>query len=581
MKTRRRDFLKTTAVGATGWALSRAKPARAAWPSSGTMQINPNIDNLRVVACVDPAMAKGGKLSGTSVSAQDAQIDSARVQANMDAMAMALAQKCTPDEAWKTIFRSGKDWASTVVALKVNPGSAQVTTHLAVLRKFSSLFTGWGVKPQNFILFDMNSNAYTMFNSFFSTTDQSKILGVVSAPAGQANDLMGGYKDSQLVDGQAWQVAGKLADGTVDILIDLGNSKGHTALGGATMCMKNHYGTFKPNTSHPDLDNNIFKMNKSDAIIGGDPVRQQLCFIDTIVDNNTDTFSPPTKQPNYLVMGTFAPAVDYLTLKKVREGVNGYTHQAAAVDKYMTSFGYKTSDPQWIVVAPDAGPPDGCSSGAGGASGTGGGDAGGVSGAGGSSTSGSSGTGGAQNGGSNGSGGTSASGGARTSGRGGANAGGSQGSGGAQSGGSQGSGGASASGGTGAGGSSGTGGMASGGVEGSGGAGSGGAVGSGGTTSPGGTTTSSSTSGTGGAAPSGGAAPAGNGTQGCACEVGDIGTHGLGAGLVLGTLVAGGLHRLWGRRDAVAQSGADGGDKATADASSSPAAPEGDEPDST
>ena len=45
-------------------------------------------------------------------------VDTARVQANLDAMAMALAGKCTPDEAWKTIFRSSRPWATTVVAIR-------------------------------------------------------------------------------------------------------------------------------------------------------------------------------------------------------------------------------------------------------------------------------------------------------------------------------------------------------------------------------------------------------------------------------------------------------------------------------
>ena len=54
MKKERRDFLKITTVGATGLALTRSTPARAAWPSSGTMEINPAISNMRVVAWSTP-----------------------------------------------------------------------------------------------------------------------------------------------------------------------------------------------------------------------------------------------------------------------------------------------------------------------------------------------------------------------------------------------------------------------------------------------------------------------------------------------------------------------------------------------
>jgi len=52
MQKQRRDFLKITAAGAAGLALTRADRAFAAWPGTGTMAVNPNIDNMRVVGCV-------------------------------------------------------------------------------------------------------------------------------------------------------------------------------------------------------------------------------------------------------------------------------------------------------------------------------------------------------------------------------------------------------------------------------------------------------------------------------------------------------------------------------------------------
>jgi hypothetical protein len=112
-------FLKVATVGVTGLALVRANRALAAWPASGTMDINPDISNMRVVACKDTAMITGTPTSMTFEN-ENVVIDSARVHANMDAMAMQLADKGTVDEAWKTIFRSSKAWSSTRVAIKVN-----------------------------------------------------------------------------------------------------------------------------------------------------------------------------------------------------------------------------------------------------------------------------------------------------------------------------------------------------------------------------------------------------------------------------------------------------------------------------
>jgi len=40
MQKQRRDFLKITAAGAAGLALTRADRAVAAWPGTGTMAVN-------------------------------------------------------------------------------------------------------------------------------------------------------------------------------------------------------------------------------------------------------------------------------------------------------------------------------------------------------------------------------------------------------------------------------------------------------------------------------------------------------------------------------------------------------------
>jgi len=46
-------------------------------------------------------------------------------------------------------------------------------------------------------------------------------------------------------------------------------------------------------------------------------VRQQLCFIDSIIANKASNTGTPEVSPCYLIMGVFGPAVDYLTVKKV------------------------------------------------------------------------------------------------------------------------------------------------------------------------------------------------------------------------------------------------------------------------
>jgi hypothetical protein len=563
MQKQRRDFLKITAAGAAGLALARADRAFAAWPATGTLAVNPTISNMRVVGCYDTKMMKTTPTAMT-FAAQNTAIDTARLQANMDAMAMQLANQTTADAAWKAIFTSGKAWNATKVAIKVNSLETKNMAHVAIVQKFCTILAGYGVLPANIIIYDGQS-AYTgtsLYTSYFSLTDTTKTPAVVS----NLNGSLGGAVKVTIPGGASTNCTANISNGTIDILINIANNKGHDLMGGATLCMKNHFGTFTP--TH-DI-NYLFNINKSDAILGGTPVRQQLCFVDSLFTNKSQNTGTPELMPCYLTMGVFAPAVDYLTIKKVREEVLGLTHVEATINSYLTTFGYATTDPVWVVVPP-AGGATGADAGAGGAGGSSGaGGSGGTSASGGASGGGSSGSAGARSGGSSGSAGA---GGGGSSGTGGARNGGTSGSAGAGSGGARATGGASSSGGNGgtgvadSGGANATGGAsAAGGETGGGGATSGGgAVGStggattsvasaaGGSTATGGTraaggTTVSPAGGSGGstgtAVASGTHAGGGNSGSGCAVAGIDRKATRWGAMLALGAVVAAKLRRL-------------------------------------
>jgi hypothetical protein len=492
MEKQRRDFLKITAAGAAGLALSKADRAFAAWPGTGTMPVNSAIDNMRVVACYDPQMMQ--PFTQAVYATEQKLVDSCQVQANMDAMAMQLAQVATADAAWKAIFRSGKAWPSTKVAIKINGIEPRVMASVAVIEKFCNVFTGFGVLPTNIFIYDgssLGAAGIPTLASYFSTTDATKVPGVVGN-----NSILGGTTNAAIPGGSSAACTANIANGTIDILVNIANNKGHNLAwtGYATLCMKNHFGTFPP--TH-DL-NYMFNINKSDALLGGTFVRQQLCFVDSLLaisaQKNTGS---PDKQPNYLIMGVFGPAVDYLTCKKVREAIMGSTHTAATINSYITTFGYATTDPVWVMVPAATGAT--CTGGGTGGTGGGTGGAGGSGASGGTSASGGARSGGTTASGGSGSGGTSASGGAAS--------GGNTASGGARSGGT------SASGGAASGGNTASGGVASGGNTASGGVASGGTTAAGGTPGSGGTT-SGGTGGTGGAATSVASASGGSATTG-------------------------------------------------------------------
>jgi uncharacterized membrane protein YgcG len=537
MENQRRDFLKMTAAGAAGLALLKTDKAFAAWPASGTLAINPSISNTRVVSCYDTSMMKGTP-TAMSFVAENAVVNSAQVQANMDAMAMQLANETTADAAWKAIFRSGKAWSSTKVAIKINTIEPKNMARLAVIQKFCTIFAGFGVPAANIIIYDGNTTygaGISNYTSYFSATDATKTPGVVSS----YNTALGGTANATIPGGTSAACSAAIANGTIDILVNIANNKGHTMMGKATLSMKNHFGTFAPNH-----DNNyVFNINKSDAILGGTPVRQQLCFIDSLIANKVSNTGTPEIMPCYLIMGVFGPVVDYLTVKKVREAVMNCTHDETIISQYLTSFGYAATDPVWVVV-----PPARASSGTGGSSGSGGSGSGGSSGNGGAGSGGSRASGGASGNGGSGSGGATGNGGA---GSGGASGNGGAGSGGASSGSSgnggiRGSGGASSeAGGSGNGGSS-----PAGGISGDGGA----SASTGGKGAAAGGTTSTLSAA--GGSPATGGMNAGTGVTSSSsggCDVVGLGrrTSPLGALLAVGAVVVG---KLW-RRAAQVESG--------------------------
>jgi hypothetical protein len=555
-------------VGLTALKFDRAHAqATGGWVNG--MQINPAIDNKLVICCHDTKMLTATP-ANTSWANQNANVDAKRVSDNLDQMAMLLTGKTTALAAWSTIFQFGsKAPASIRVAMKVNGIGSNTTNRprTAIYKKICDVLVDQlGVLPANIILYDACDDASVYYT--VSLTDSTQIrAATVSVRAAS----LGGFKAAAIANARvANSISGPadLVDGKIDILVNIAACKSHFGTGNhfnygsCTLCMKNHFGTFTDGTK-PQWSNNLhvpndgatppppplalFEINKHPAILGGSPVRQQICIVDALFSNGA---SGPggnwDNRTDRLVMGTFAPIVDYFSVKNILLNTAvmtssampalGVTNAAIIVPLFLTSFGYaENTVGSWIeydpnVGIPDAGTGNGGASGSGGTSGTGG-----KTGSGGANGSGGAGSGGTGSGGANGTGGKTGSGGA--SGSGGTGSGGASGSGGAASGGANGSGGA-----------------ASGGANGSGGAASGGTTTAGGTTasnggsvSTGGASTSVSSASGGAAASGGSSAVIGTSSgSGCNCNIGGLGRKATpwAAMLGLGAVVAGRLRRL-------------------------------------
>ena len=526
----RRDFLKTAAAGAAGaMGLGALRIDKLFAQSSGGwvsgMQINPAIDNKRVICCHDPKMLGNYPSSGTvsmAFTSQNSYVDAAVVNSYMDQMAMQLAQKTTAADAWSTIFQkpASKTWANTKVAIKTN---AIIATgnhpRVAVIKKICDVLVDQlGVPAANIVLYDANSDASKCYTTYASLTDATKIRATVSA---YAVSLGGTAAVTIATASKTMLGVADLVNGVTDILVNVSvlkyhggpSSAPHPLFGSCSMCMKNHLGTFINSGSERKAgDTNdasatglhtleaILEINKHPAILGGNPVRQQLCIVDCLLANSGNAGGNADARVDRLVMGTFAPIVDYLTAKNVlfnptAMGGKVVTDYLNNYPQFLTSFGYAETDAlQWVDVECTTT----CNWPA-------------INGGSGGTTAGSGGT-------TAGSGGTKASGGA--------------GSGGTNASGGAGSGGTNASGGAGGGGTNASGGARSGGTSATGGAGSGGATAEGGTAASGGTASggagggvaTSSPSASGGSAATGGTS-AGAGT-GAIATGGNSGTAG-------------------------------------------------------
>ena len=126
----RRQFLKASAAGSAALAIGgltklapaqpQQDPAEGAWKDG--MQINPAIDNLRVVSLTDENMVTEIPTSWRNFSEVNEHLQRDVVHQNLDLMAEHLAQTSPPAKAWETIFQkpSDKDWNDVKAAFKVN-----------------------------------------------------------------------------------------------------------------------------------------------------------------------------------------------------------------------------------------------------------------------------------------------------------------------------------------------------------------------------------------------------------------------------------------------------------------------------
>ena len=370
----RRSFLKISAAGTAGmfiggvsrkaaFASSQKKTQNDAWVD-GT-QINPNIDNMRNVFCYDSEMVTGNP-NGWSPQEQNAMVNGDLVRESMDKMAIALADLEVEDPnditanaaaAWEIIIQKpeGKEWSEVGVGLKVNALDVRNSPRWAIVEKVVEVLNDLGVQNQNIILFDGGKPSEGKIPTVYDDANLPNDIRFEYIP--------GGAGECEMIDRDltVTMCPNDILDGKIDILINLPVNKGHDRpLGGNyTMAFKNHIGTIKGfhemDWGDGAIPATLIVLNKTKEILGEPPVlRNQLHIIDSLWGKMAGPSGTPDRLTCCMAMGTFAPILDYLAVRKIREadreqdggpawgmGVTD-THDDAMYE-YLSAFGY---DPQ-------------------------------------------------------------------------------------------------------------------------------------------------------------------------------------------------------------------------------------------
>jgi hypothetical protein len=317
------------------------------------------VDNLRVVHATDKAMIKKTPTIWTYQTQNDA-VDSAQVSTNLDKMALALAGATDVATAWKTIFSkpTSKAWSDVKLAIKVNTvESACIPRHAVVVKICEVAIKQLGIKGSNICVYDVDFTAHSghhpgIVKTYAANTTAYPFPTGVKLSA----NCFSGQKSTVAVPGGTLSSVNclkDLVDGTVDILVNIAVNKGHYLAGNVTLTQKNHIGSLKffcPGKTVAQGQGqyvtgsaqDLVALNRSAAIVGGDPVRQQLCIVDSLwAMRQGPAGGAITHEPATLVMGRFGGAVDYLTEKKIRDELMKYpSSRQDDINHFITGYGY-------------------------------------------------------------------------------------------------------------------------------------------------------------------------------------------------------------------------------------------------
>jgi hypothetical protein len=298
----RKQFIKKAGFAGATLAVSPiifVPKAKAAWERKSI--VHPNLNNLRVVGITDPKMIDGVQ-PVTSWSLQEKIAAKDTVWENMDKLACGLVETKSPEDTWRAVFINPprKSWTHTVVAIKTNNISLQ-HTRSAVISKVCHVFTDLlGVRGTNIHIYDgVHGGSMGMNTPFVGLPEGVKIKdewGGINTPVPVPAPWGDGRRTTRSLR--------YLAEGKVDVLVNIALCKGHSdTLGGFTMIMKNHMGTFSPMYVHQDEAlEYLLAVNQTPQVLGPMDPKTGRCS-SPCSSSASSTLSGPAKEGREAIPG--------------------------------------------------------------------------------------------------------------------------------------------------------------------------------------------------------------------------------------------------------------------------------------
>ena len=273
-------------------------------------------------------------------SSYNSNISPVTVQAMVDEGIKNLTGQTDVGEAWKSIMPNLG--ATGVIAIKVNCRSASLPTHPEVTNAVVEGLLMMNIDGMSFP--ENNIHIYDNFKAYFEESGYT----LNSSSSGVRCYTTSSYSSqSYSVNGVSQKLCTLVQD-TADYLINIGVLKNHASMAGATLCMKNHFGSCQsPRNMHINYGDPYIPALNALA-----PIKNKQCIsiLDAIYGAaEGGPYGGPTFIANKILMSQDIVAIDYLGREMLKEQDSSTVSWATYIDS-AANYGIGTNDPTKMEI---------------------------------------------------------------------------------------------------------------------------------------------------------------------------------------------------------------------------------------